>query len=106
MEEKLKQMLGALESGALSASDKTFIRKEYLKSQGIKLDVNTNCPNCWSDAIIIILNSLKENKIITSPGFVAEYNGKIYNRHNMTDVIATKIMAENPKMEMYFSIKK
>lgn len=102
MEERLKTMLSALESGALSASDKTFVKKEYIKAIGKEFKVSSGCQNCWHDAIIEILVSLKENKIFMAAGFVFEFEGKIYNRHNITDQIATKFIAEFPDKQIYF----
>ena len=102
MEEKLKTMLSALESGALSASDKKFVKKEYLKCQGIELVTDTNCVNCWNDAINAILVSLKDNKIFMAAGCVIEFNGVYYNRHNITDAIALQIQALDPETEKYF----
>lgn len=102
MEERLKTMLSALESGALSASDKSFIKKEYLKYKGEELKVSSGCQNCWHDAIIELLVSLKENKILMAAGFVFEFEGKLYNRHNLTDKIATKFIDAFPEKQIYF----
>jgi len=102
MEEKLKQMLSALELGALSASDKKFVKKEYIKCQGVELNAETDCVNCWQDAILAILVSLKDNTIFMAAGYVVEFNGVFYNRHNITDAIALQIQAENPETSIYF----
>lgn len=102
MEDRLKTMLSALESGALSASDKSFIKKEYLKEKGTELKVSSGCANCWHDAIIELLVLLKENKILMAAGYVFEFEGKIYNRHNITDQIATKFISKFPEKQTYF----
>ena len=96
MAEKFRQMKATLESGgSLSKSDKASIKAEYKRIQGTELEVK-NCPNCWHDALIIIITKLSKNVYFMKAGCVEIYDGVQYTRHNITDTVAEKIISENP----------
>lgn len=103
-ESKLQSLLTALEtSGAVSSSDKSLLKKEYLKVTGSELVTSTGCTNCYKDAVIVLLSKLRQGKILVSAGFVYELDGKLYGRHNITDAIALEIMKKDPETKIYFS---
>ena len=100
---KCYQLKSVLESsGTLSKGDKEFIKEQYLKAIGTELVTKTKCKSCWLDALIIIINALKPDKIRMKAGAVIEHNGKQYNRLNMTDSIAKEILAKNESLKKYF----
>lgn len=97
------QLKSVLEnSGTLSKEDKAFIKSEYLRLIGIELVTKTKCKSCWSDAIIIIINALKPDKIHMKAGAVIRFNGIQYNRLNITDSIAKQIIDSDMSLKRYF----
>lgn len=102
MEAEFRQMKATLESGgSLSKKDKDVIKSKYFEIQGKEL-VAKNCPNCWNDALIVIINSFKGNTFFMKAGIVIEFNNVKYSRHNITDAVALQIMAKNPEYENKF----
>ena len=98
MIERLKSMRETLlKGGVLSKADKTWLKDKYSKEVGSELVTSRGCSNCWMDGIIILTKKLSDTKINMAAGAVIKYNGVIYNRHNITDEVALKIMAEQPE---------
>jgi len=65
----------------LSISDKTFIEAEYESTFNRKLNVKSDCRNCYNDALIELYSSKREYKL--KAGQVVEIDGKYYNRHTL-----------------------
>ena len=105
MKTKLEAFKSVLDnSGTLTKADKAYIRRVYKETIKVDLVISSGCQNCWMDAIIILLASLRDNKIFMSAGLVVEFEGATYTRKNITDSVALKIMNERPELKMYFKI--
>lgn len=89
-------------SGTLSKGDKEFIKAEYIKVTGTELVTKTKCKSCYYDGLVIIINALNPNKLRMKAGAVISFNGKQYNRLNMTDEIAVQIIASDESLKKYF----
>ena len=89
-------------SGTLTKADKANIKKLYKSTFKTDLVTSTGCSNCWLDAVILLSNSLRENKIFMSAGLVVDFEGKQWTRKNITDDVALRIMAAKPELKIYF----
>ena len=83
--------------GVLSKADKSWLKDKYSKEVGSELVTSRGCNDCWKDGIIILTKKLSDSKIHMAAGAVIKYEGVIYNRHNITDEVAVKIMTEQPQ---------
>lgn len=107
MIERLTAMRETLsKGGVLSKADKSWLKDNYKKEVGSDLITNRGCKNCWLDGVIVLSKVLSENKIQMLAGAVIKHNGKIYNRHNMTDEIARAILEQTPEhKDKFYNIK-
>ncbi len=107
--DKLKE-LGGLPS--YSSSDKSEIERLYKEVLG-KEFTKTSCNDCYHDAVIEMTvyikknNRMKEkcnyrlkNGVLLQPEFGSS---EMYTNDNLTDEIAEKYLAKNPKGEIYFA---
>ena len=107
--DKLKE-LGELPS--YSSSDKSEIERLYKEVLG-KEFTKTSCNDCYRDAVIEMTvyikknNRMKEkcnyilkNGVLLQPEFGSN---KMYTNDNLTDEVAEKYLAKNPKGEIYFA---
>jgi len=107
MIERLTAMRETLsKGGVLSKADKSWLKDNYKKEVGSDLITNRGCRNCWLDGVIVLNKILSENKIQMLAGAVVKYNGKVYNRHNITDEVARQILCDQPQeKDKFYNIK-
>ena len=94
--DKLKE-LGELPS--YSSSDKSEIERLYKEVLG-KEFTKTSCNDCYRDAVIEKCNYILKNGVLLQPEFGSN---KMYTNDNLTDEVAEKYLAKNPKGEIYFA---
>jgi len=102
--DKLKE-LGELPS--YSSSDKSEIERLYKEVLG-KEFTKTSCNDCYRDAVIEMTVYIKKNNrnyilkngVLLQPEFGSN---KMYTNDNLTDEVAEKYLAKNPKGEIYFA---
>lgn len=86
----------------LSPFDKKRIAT-LAEAYGVAL--NKKCPNCWADAVILILNKMRKTKKIQRysivRGVAFTYNGTIYTRYNITDEAVEWWLQQNPANARY-----
>ena len=103
MIERLKSMRETLQSGrALSKAEKSWLKDNYKRLVGSDLVTNRGCSNCWADGVIVLIKVINETKVQMVAGAVINYNGKIYNRHNITEEIARQILCDIPEHKNKF----
>ncbi len=105
---KLEELRGA---STLSASDKSEIILLYGSVLG-KTFVKTSCSDCYRDAIIEMYLYLKRNgKMKEKSNYTLKagaliqdsFGGNMYTNDNLTDEIAEKFLATNPKGITFFA---
>lgn len=104
--EQYVELLGVSEKGALDKAHKEFISSEYQRVLGKAIQVKSRCKNCWTDAINELILATRPNKYEMCRGAYVIYKGVGYTRLNITDIIAQKILQEQPEISHYFHIKK
>ena len=65
----------------LSISDKNYIEQEYNRVFGRQLKINTDCRNCYNDALTELYHACKKFQL--KAGQVDEIEGIFYNRHTL-----------------------
>lgn len=104
--EQYATLLSAAENGALSKEHKIFINEEYLRLLGKTISPKSRCKNCWNDALRELILATRPNKYEMCRGAYVVFEGVCYTRLNITDIIAQKILHEQPTIAHYFNIKK
>lgn len=103
MVERLQSIRSVLLSGStLSKADKQWVKETYLKIVGKNLATARGCSSCWSDAIIHLLTLLRKDELKMLSGAVVHYEGKVYNKHTITQDIARRVIAQNPELKHLF----
>lgn len=103
MVERLQSLRGVLLSGGtLTKADKQWVKDTYLKIVGKVLTTSRGCSSCWSDAIIHLLTLLRTDGLKMRSGAVVHYEGKVYNKHTITQDIAKRVIAQNPELKHLF----
>lgn len=108
---KLKEL--GEQPSPLSPSDKTEIEYLYNVVLG-KTFAKTSCSDCYHDAIIEMSVYIKKNGHMKEKTNYGLKNGillqmefgsnEMYTNNNLTDEIAERYLAKNPKGTIYFSI--
>lgn len=79
---------------SLTVAEKATIRQEWAKLMGSEFSASFNpgCPNCYHDAVILILRAMTKDetksKYELKRGVVFKYHGKVYSSRNITDEAA------------------
>lgn len=107
-------MLGQLDRGHgsyYSAAERVKIEQLYHRIMGRAMRPSS-CPNRWADAVIEMRIFLKRNnpkefkamskKYFMKRGVVLIHEGRPYSLANITDEIAKKALAANPKVAWMF----
>lgn len=103
MFERLKLLRGVLLSGGtLSKSEKQWVKDVYLRVVGRVLMTSRGCSSCWSDAIIHLLALLRTDELRLRSGALITHEGKIYNKHTITQDIARRVVALHPELKHLF----
>lgn len=76
-------------SPALSVADKATIRQDWEEIKGVAFSAsfNANCPNCYHDAVILILRMMEKKDnggYVLKRGKAFKYKGKVYTNQNIT----------------------
>ena len=95
MQERLQFMRVTLsQGGVLSKADKQWIRDNYQTISGRELKTIKGCSSCWMDAVVYMISKTKTGLKMVSGGIV-HYQGKVYNKHTITDEIIQAVYSES-----------
>ena len=104
--EQYAELLSVSESGTLSKAHKELISEEYLRVCGKVIKPTSKCKNCWGDALNELILATRPNRYEMCRGAYVVFDGVVYTRLNITDIIAQKILHAQPELSHYFHIKK
>ena len=98
----IEQIREVLDSGAsLSAKQKSDVKALYIDKFGVEPQIRKGCADCWTDAMHLLIGKNVKTGIYTiARGYVFNYNGQWYGRHNMTDEIAEAALKEQPDLQI------
>jgi len=108
----INELKGRFDS-PFNSTDKESIEKLYLEVCG-KVFIPTSCQNCYHDALLEVINYLKNHKtmaeksnfrlkagaIIHSTAFM---NGQVFTNENLTDEVAKGYLNKYPAQMVLFS---
>lgn len=80
-------------SPTLSVADKATIRQDWEDIKGVAFSAsfNVKCPNCYHDAVILILRTMEKKDnggYVLKRGKAFKYKGKVYTSQNITSEAA------------------
>ena len=104
--EQYANLVSVAENSALTKEHKVFISEEYLRVLGKSIKPTSKCKNCWTDALRELILATRPNKYEMCRGAYIVFDGVGYTRLNINDIIAQKILHEQPQYSHYFHIKK